>query len=49
MKRHINAIHGKQKAFECGFCEKLFSQKGSLNPHVKILNEIQKTCECQLC
>jgi hypothetical protein len=28
---------------------KKVSQKGSLNAHVKILHEMQKTCECQLC
>ena len=29
-------IHTKEKPYECGICEKKFSQKSSLNNHIRI-------------
>ena len=39
LTKPINAIHGGDRNFKCVFCDKIFSQLGSLKGHVEKFHE----------
>ena len=39
LKKHIEAVHGGLKNFQCNYCEKSFSQLGNLKRHIQSIHE----------
>ena len=51
LKRHMDRVHsGKPKVKQCGMCEKVYSQQGALNWHIKFKHrEVRIPCnQCDL-
>ena len=43
------AIGKQNKDYECMFCQKVFTQSGSLSMHIKNVHEERKDFKCDLC
>ncbi|CAN8063024.1 unnamed protein product [Agarophyton chilense] len=49
LKKHINCVHLKVRAFKCEQCPSAFGEKGNLNRHVKAVHGREKPWICNKC
>ena len=48
LKRHQSEVHGSQKV-RCNQCPLMFSNKGNMERHVKMVHEMIKNYKCESC
>ena len=46
---HVEPVQKGKKPFKCNFCDKVFSQKQSLNGHIDSIHIGNKTFKCSVC
>ena len=49
MKKHVETVHEKTRAFQCMLCERRFGQKYHLAIHVSAVHEGKKPYACDMC
>ena len=49
LKKHINAIHNRQRDHKCDSCGKEFTQVASLKTHINSVHNRQKDHKCDFC
>ena len=49
LKKHVETVHEKTRAFQCMLCERRFGQKYHLAIHVSAVHEGKKPYACDMC
>ncbi len=49
VKRHITAVHKKEKPFTCEYCDYKTSRNDRLESHIQIVHYKKKPYVCQYC
>ena len=49
LKRHMQAIHLKERNFICNHCSKKFTLSGNLGRHIRSVHQNKKDFQCDKC